>query len=44
LLPTGTLRPGIGHIGLGAVARAHTALFTENAMLATGSSDWKSLE
>lgn len=40
LLPTGTLRPGIVHLGLGAFARAHTAVFTENAMLATGSSDW----
>ncbi|MDV8148028.1 mannitol dehydrogenase family protein [Arthrobacter sp. B10-11] len=28
------------HLGLGAFARAHTAVFTENAMLATGSSDW----
>jgi fructuronate reductase len=40
LLPTGTLRPGIVHLGLGAFARAHTAVFTENAMLAAGSSDW----
>lgn len=36
----GTLRPGIVHLGLGAFARAHTAVFTENAMLATGSQDW----
>ncbi|GAA1773843.1 mannitol dehydrogenase family protein [Pseudarthrobacter sulfonivorans] len=28
------------HLGLGAFARAHTAVFTEKAMLATGSSDW----
>nr|WP_306629227.1 mannitol dehydrogenase family protein [Arthrobacter ulcerisalmonis] len=28
------------HLGLGAFARAHTAVFTENAMLATGASDW----
>jgi fructuronate reductase len=28
------------HLGLGAFARAHTAVFTENAMLATGESDW----
>jgi fructuronate reductase len=40
LLVPGTLRPGIVHLGLGAFARAHTAVFTENAMLATGSPDW----
>jgi fructuronate reductase len=40
LLAPGTLRPGIVHLGLGAFARAHTAVFTENAMLATGSPDW----
>jgi len=34
------LKPGIVHLGLGAFARAHTAVFTENAMLATGESDW----
>ena len=34
------LKRGIVHLGLGAFARAHTAVFTENAMLATGSSDW----
>lgn len=28
------------HLGLGAFARAHTAVFTENAMLATGESQW----
>lgn len=28
------------HLGLGAFARAHTAVFTENAMLAAGDSDW----
>ncbi|MGZ4661440.1 MAG: mannitol dehydrogenase family protein [Arthrobacter sp.] len=28
------------HLGLGAFARAHTAVFTENAMLASGDSDW----
>ncbi|WP_267895236.1 mannitol dehydrogenase family protein [Arthrobacter sp. PGP41] len=27
-------------MGLGAFARAHTAVFTEDAMLATGSADW----
>ncbi|MDQ0730077.1 mannitol dehydrogenase family protein [Arthrobacter sp. B1I2] len=39
-MPAGTFRPGIVHLGLGAFARAHTAVFTENAMLATGASDW----
>ncbi|HEU4668591.1 MAG TPA: mannitol dehydrogenase family protein [Arthrobacter sp.] len=34
------VRPGIVHLGLGAFARAHTAVFTENAMLATGTTDW----
>ena len=28
------------HLGLGAFARAHTAVFTENAMLASGDFDW----
>ena len=28
------------HLGLGAFARAHTAVFTENAMLASGEFDW----
>ncbi|WP_286138904.1 mannitol dehydrogenase family protein [Arthrobacter sp. OV608] len=28
------------HLGLGAFARAHTAVFTEEAMLATGDSGW----
>ena len=28
------------HLGLGAFARAHTAVFTENAMLASGESNW----
>ncbi|WP_442853331.1 mannitol dehydrogenase family protein [Arthrobacter sp. UNC362MFTsu5.1] len=40
MLPREGLRPGIVHLGLGAFARAHTAVFTEDAMLATGSSDW----
>jgi fructuronate reductase len=39
-VPAGTFRPGIVHLGLGAFARAHTAVFTENAMLATGASGW----
>ncbi|MFP3459889.1 mannitol dehydrogenase family protein [Arthrobacter globiformis] len=34
------LKPGIVHLGLGAFARAHTAVFTENAMLAAGESNW----
>src|SRR5438067_4127985 len=34
------LRTGIVHLGLGAFARAHTAVFTENAMLASDDSDW----
>jgi fructuronate reductase len=34
------LQPGIVHLGLGAFARAHTAVFTENAMLASGDSNW----
>jgi len=39
-LPREKLRPGIVHLGLGAFARAHTAVFTENAMLASGDFDW----
>jgi fructuronate reductase len=34
------LQPGIVHLGLGAFARAHTAVFTEEAMLASGDFDW----
>jgi fructuronate reductase len=34
------LQPGIVHLGLGAFARAHTAVFTEEAMLASGDSEW----
>ncbi|WP_018775545.1 mannitol dehydrogenase family protein [Arthrobacter sp. 131MFCol6.1] len=34
------LQPGIVHLGLGAFARAHTAVFTENAMLASGDFGW----
>ena len=34
------LRPGIVHLGLGAFARAHTAVMTENAMLASDDSGW----
>jgi fructuronate reductase len=40
LLPRDALRPGIVHRGLGAFARAHTAVLTENAMLASGDSGW----
>lgn len=40
MLQRGTLRPGIVHLGLGAFARAHTAVITENAMLASGDFDW----
>ncbi|WP_260680846.1 mannitol dehydrogenase family protein [Arthrobacter sp. KBS0703] len=39
-MPREKLRPGIVHLGLGAFARAHTAVFTENAMLATGDLNW----
>nr|WP_256127823.1 mannitol dehydrogenase family protein [Arthrobacter sp. SDTb3-6] len=34
------LRIGIVHLGLGAFARAHTAVFTENAMLKSGDHSW----
>jgi fructuronate reductase len=40
LLPRGEVRPGIVHLGLGAFARAHTAVFTERAMLASGNFGW----
>ncbi|MDP9984838.1 fructuronate reductase [Pseudarthrobacter oxydans] len=39
-MPREKLRPGIVHLGLGAFARAHTAVFTENAMLASGDFGW----
>lgn len=39
-MPREKLRPGIVHLGLGAFARAHTAVFTENAMLASGDLNW----
>ncbi|MDQ0676855.1 fructuronate reductase [Arthrobacter pascens] len=39
-MPRDKLQPGIVHLGLGAFARAHTAVMTENAMLASGDSDW----
>jgi fructuronate reductase len=35
-----TLQPGIVHLGLGAFARAHTAVFTEDAMLAADDPRW----
>ena len=34
------MQPGIVHLGLGAFARAHTAVFTEDAMLAAGDLQW----
>jgi fructuronate reductase len=34
------LRPGIVHIGLGAFHRAHQAVFTEDAMAASGDLSW----
>jgi fructuronate reductase len=39
-LPREDVRPGIVHLGLGAFARAHTAVFTEDAMLASGDFRW----
>lgn len=40
LFPAGAVKPGIVHLGLGAFARAHTAVFTEQAMAASGDPDW----
>lgn len=40
LFPAGAVRPGMVHLGLGAFARAHTAVFTERAMAASGDPDW----
>jgi fructuronate reductase len=34
------LRPGIVHLGIGAFHRAHQAVFTEDALAATGERDW----
>lgn len=34
------MRPGIVHLGLGAFARAHTAVLTEDAMLASEDFNW----
>ena len=34
------LRPGILHLGIGAFHRAHQAVFTEDALAATGEVDW----
>ena len=34
------LRPGIVHLGIGAFSRAHTCVFTEDAMAATGDLSW----
>ncbi|WP_251045819.1 hypothetical protein [Arthrobacter sp. ISL-5] len=40
MLPREQLQPGIVHLGLGAFARAHTAVFTEEAMLASSDFEW----
>jgi fructuronate reductase len=34
------LRPGIVHLGIGAFHRAHQAVYTEDALAATGENDW----
>jgi fructuronate reductase len=39
-LPRERVQAGIVHLGLGAFARAHTAVFTEKAMLASGDYSW----
>ncbi|MFF1831193.1 mannitol dehydrogenase family protein [Paenarthrobacter sp. NPDC058233] len=39
-LDRSALNPGIVHLGLGAFARAHTAVFTEKAMELSGESGW----
>jgi fructuronate reductase len=39
-LDRGSLRTGAVHLGAGAFFRAHGALLTEDAMLATGESEW----
>ncbi|MFJ4028927.1 mannitol dehydrogenase family protein [Paenarthrobacter sp. NPDC089989] len=39
-LDRSALTPGIVHLGLGAFARAHTAVFTEEAMRSTGELGW----
>lgn len=39
-MPREKLQPGIVHLGLGAFARAHTAVFTEDAMLAANDPRW----
>lgn len=36
----GRLSPGIVHLGIGAFARAHTAVYTDAAMIATGDDRW----
>ncbi|MFD3683542.1 mannitol dehydrogenase family protein [Nocardiopsis sp. NPDC058631] len=35
-----SLRTGVVHLGAGAFFRAHTAVYTEDAMLATGDTSW----
>ncbi len=39
-IPRESLKPGIVHLGFGAFARAHTAVYTERAMLASGDFSW----
>ena len=39
-LDRAALTPGIVHLGLGAFARAHTAVFTERAMQSSGELGW----
>ncbi|WP_240471910.1 mannitol dehydrogenase family protein [Pseudarthrobacter phenanthrenivorans] len=39
-MPREELQPGIVHLGLGAFARAHTAVFTEDAMASSGDYEW----
>lgn len=39
-LARGDVRPGVVHLGLGAFARAHTAVVTERAMARSGDPSW----
>ena len=39
-LDRSSVQPGIVHLGLGAFARAHTAVYTERAMQAAGDHSW----
>jgi fructuronate reductase len=40
LIDPGQVTPGIVHLGVGGFHRAHTAVFTEEAMAATGETSW----